>query len=258
MRDEGSHMSSRFRVALLIESSRSYGRQLLKGIAAYARTHGLWTFFHQERAFGDLVPPALKAWKPHGIIARLAGARVTRQTPSDGLAHRGYVSRGQAGGHSRGGVRSGVARAYGGRPFSGSRIPRLCLLRIYGRAVLRSARDVFRRAAFPTGVAGEHVFVPGDAPGFGPGSRGNACAAVRRQARGMAPRPAQAARADGVQRRAVPSKFSPPAARRALPCPTRWRSSAWITTTCSANFATHHCRASIRTSNRSVIRRRPC
>ena len=72
-------MSGRFRVALLIESSRSYGRQLLKGIAAYARTHGSWTFFHQERAFGDLVPPDLKEWKPHGIIARLAGARVTRQ-----------------------------------------------------------------------------------------------------------------------------------------------------------------------------------
>jgi len=67
------------RVALLIESSRSYGRELLKGIAAYGRTHGSWTFFHQERAFGDLIPPRLKEWKPHGIIARLAGARVTRQ-----------------------------------------------------------------------------------------------------------------------------------------------------------------------------------
>lgn len=69
----------RLRVALLIESSRSYGRQLLKGIAAYARTHGPWTFFHQERAFGDQLPPRLKQWKPHGIIARLTSDALTRQ-----------------------------------------------------------------------------------------------------------------------------------------------------------------------------------
>lgn len=69
----------RLRVALLIESSRSYGRQLLKGIASYARTHGPWTFFHQERAFGDQIPPRLKAWKPHGIIARLTSDALTQQ-----------------------------------------------------------------------------------------------------------------------------------------------------------------------------------
>lgn len=68
----------RLRVALLIESSRSYGRQLLKGIAAYARTHGPWTFFHQERAFGDQIPARLKTWKPHGIIARLTSDALTQ------------------------------------------------------------------------------------------------------------------------------------------------------------------------------------
>jgi LacI family transcriptional regulator len=67
------------RVALLVESSRSYGRQLLKGIAAYARTHGVWTFFYQERAFGDPMPPQLKAWRPDGVIARLADTALTRQ-----------------------------------------------------------------------------------------------------------------------------------------------------------------------------------
>jgi LacI family transcriptional regulator len=72
-------MSERLRVALLIESSRSYGRQLLKGIAAYARMHGSWTFFHQERALGDPIPPRLKNWKPDGIIARFVGAKLTRQ-----------------------------------------------------------------------------------------------------------------------------------------------------------------------------------
>jgi LacI family transcriptional regulator len=67
------------RVALLIESSRMSGRQFLRGIAAYARNHGSWTFFHEERALGDPIPPELKQWKPHGIIVRLTGAKLTRQ-----------------------------------------------------------------------------------------------------------------------------------------------------------------------------------
>ncbi len=67
------------RVALLVESSRTSGRQFLRGIAAYARTHGSWTFFHEERALGDPVPRGLKRWKPHGIIVRLTGAKLTRQ-----------------------------------------------------------------------------------------------------------------------------------------------------------------------------------
>jgi LacI family transcriptional regulator len=66
------------RVVLLIESSRSYGRQLLKGIAAYARTHDSWTFFHEERALGAPVNPRLKTWKPDGIIGRLMGSPLIR------------------------------------------------------------------------------------------------------------------------------------------------------------------------------------
>ena len=72
-------MSECLRVALLIESSRTSGRQFLRGIAAYARTHDRWTFFHEERALGDPVPPRLKQWKPHGIIVRLTGAKLIRQ-----------------------------------------------------------------------------------------------------------------------------------------------------------------------------------
>ncbi len=72
-------MSECLRVALLIESSRTSGRQFLRGIATYARSHGPWTFFHEERALGDPVPPRLAQWKPHGIIVRLTGAKLIRQ-----------------------------------------------------------------------------------------------------------------------------------------------------------------------------------
>jgi LacI family transcriptional regulator len=71
-------MSKQLRVALLIESSRSYGRQLLKGIAAYARTHDSWMFFHEERALRAPINPRLKTWKPDGIIGRLIGNQLVR------------------------------------------------------------------------------------------------------------------------------------------------------------------------------------
>ena len=71
-------MSEQLRVVLLIESSRSYGRQLLKGIATYARIHDAWTFFHEERALVAPVNPRLKTWKPDGIIGRLIGSQLVR------------------------------------------------------------------------------------------------------------------------------------------------------------------------------------
>jgi LacI family transcriptional regulator len=71
-------LSKQLRVVLLIESSRSYGRQLLKGIAAYARTHDSWMFFHEERALGGPLNPRLKTWKPDGIIGRLMGSHLVR------------------------------------------------------------------------------------------------------------------------------------------------------------------------------------
>ncbi len=73
------HMSKHFRVALLIESSRAYGRQLLRGIASFSREHGNWAFLHQERSLGDETPLQLKPWRPDGIIARLAGAEMVRE-----------------------------------------------------------------------------------------------------------------------------------------------------------------------------------
>jgi len=65
-------MGRTLRVALLVETSHGYGRRLLQGIAAYSKTHGPWTFHHEERAFDDPAPAGLKQWQPDGIIARIA------------------------------------------------------------------------------------------------------------------------------------------------------------------------------------------
>jgi LacI family transcriptional regulator len=67
------------RVALLVESSHAFGRQVLRGIAAYAAAQGLWTFHHEERAFDDPMPDGLKNWRPDGVIARVATPLLAKQ-----------------------------------------------------------------------------------------------------------------------------------------------------------------------------------
>jgi LacI family transcriptional regulator len=60
------------KVALLIETSNSYARGLLRGIHAYSREHGPWVTYLSEQEQGDAKPVVLKEdWKGDGILARL-------------------------------------------------------------------------------------------------------------------------------------------------------------------------------------------
>ena len=68
--------SMRKRVALLVESSRAYGRGLLSGIAAYARAHRDWSIYHHERNLGEAVPKWLESWTGDGIIARVENKQI--------------------------------------------------------------------------------------------------------------------------------------------------------------------------------------
>lgn len=68
----------RSKVALLIESSRSYGRELLKGIARFARTRTNWSLLHQEMSIDDMPPEWLEASEVNGIIARVDTHSVQR------------------------------------------------------------------------------------------------------------------------------------------------------------------------------------
>jgi LacI family transcriptional regulator len=67
------------RVALLIESSRCYGRGILRGIANYAHANGPWSFFVQERELHSGIPDWLKTWKGDGVIARIEDQRMAAQ-----------------------------------------------------------------------------------------------------------------------------------------------------------------------------------
>ena len=66
-------------MALLIESSRSSGREILRGIAEYVRIHSRWSVFWQERSLHDVVPSQLVKWKADGIIARIESKRLVGQ-----------------------------------------------------------------------------------------------------------------------------------------------------------------------------------
>jgi LacI family transcriptional regulator len=59
------------RVALLIESSRSYGRELLMGIAKYLRIHGPWSIEFEEGDPAEHFPKWFERWKWDGVIARV-------------------------------------------------------------------------------------------------------------------------------------------------------------------------------------------
>lgn len=67
------------RVALLIESSRTYGRGVLRGIARFAHVHGPWSFFTVERDLHGGVPSMLTKWKGDGIIARIENRQMAER-----------------------------------------------------------------------------------------------------------------------------------------------------------------------------------
>jgi len=58
-------------VALLIESSRAYGRSLLLGISKFVRQHRNWSVRSEEWKWTDGTPAWLKDWRGDGIIARV-------------------------------------------------------------------------------------------------------------------------------------------------------------------------------------------
>ncbi|MFN3190000.1 MAG: substrate-binding domain-containing protein [Aureliella sp.] len=58
-------------VALLVESSRSYGRGVLRGIARYSRTLGNWSILHEEMTIDDPVPRWMCESQIDGVIARV-------------------------------------------------------------------------------------------------------------------------------------------------------------------------------------------
>lgn len=77
--------SIRPQVALLVESSRAYGRGTLLGIAQYIREHGPWSIFLQELSLCDDSPAWLATWEGNGIITRVENRAMSRAIQKRGI-----------------------------------------------------------------------------------------------------------------------------------------------------------------------------
>jgi LacI family transcriptional regulator len=58
------------RVALIIETSRSYGREILRGVKRFSAEKGPWSLFVEVRDLETKPPVWLKSWDGDGILTR--------------------------------------------------------------------------------------------------------------------------------------------------------------------------------------------
>ena len=72
-------------VALIVETSKVYGREILLGISRYLALHGPWSVFTQERGQNDPDPSWLERWKGDGIITRSADFKLCRAAQKRGI-----------------------------------------------------------------------------------------------------------------------------------------------------------------------------
>ncbi len=66
------------KVALLIETSNSYARELLQGVRAWVGENGPWSLRLTEQGRGAAVPAWLRRWDGDGVIARVENGRIAR------------------------------------------------------------------------------------------------------------------------------------------------------------------------------------
>ena len=73
-----SRKSAAPRVAVLVDTSTSWGRRIHTGIHKYDRKHGGWQLFVEARGMEERlrVPPG---WKCDGVIARVGTAEMARE-----------------------------------------------------------------------------------------------------------------------------------------------------------------------------------
>lgn len=72
-------------VALLVETSRSFGREILRGVQRWMHEHGPWSLFLELRGLDSQVPRWLSSWRGDGIIARTGSAAMARAIAGTGL-----------------------------------------------------------------------------------------------------------------------------------------------------------------------------
>jgi LacI family transcriptional regulator len=70
-------------VAVLIESSRGYGRGLIEGVGRYSREHGDWHIYFEPR--GLVAPSWLDGWRGDGILSRTPDRALAQRVQDKGI-----------------------------------------------------------------------------------------------------------------------------------------------------------------------------
>ena len=78
-------MPGKRRVALLIEMSPTYVRELAHGVAQYNHEHANWVIYLQRHGPDAPPPKWLKTWKGDGILVRTGNRRMARAVLQTGL-----------------------------------------------------------------------------------------------------------------------------------------------------------------------------
>ena len=229
-------MAERPRVALDVETSLVYGRQILDGVSRYLRANRPWSIYLEQHGLATDLPGLLKRWNGDGIITRQATAESARLLRRRRLA---AIDLGDIQGDT-GIVADRIGprrhRPDGGDASAGARLRELRLLRILPTSIGRSAAAtaLSRRSA----------------------TRGFECSVYESPRAGLHGVEARSDATAGVasSRCRNPSASSPPttcagsmcsmrAAAPISPCPSRWRSSASTMTSWCATCAIRRCRA---------------
>ena len=66
-------------VAILVDTSRSYGRDIVRGIRRYVAEHGPWSLYLEPRDLRSSFPEWLKNWRGDGILSRTVDETMIRQ-----------------------------------------------------------------------------------------------------------------------------------------------------------------------------------
>ncbi|MCA9019020.1 MAG: XylR family transcriptional regulator [Planctomycetaceae bacterium] len=66
-------------VAIFIETSKTFGREILQGISTYSRTHGPWSIYIDEWGPQTPLPEWIKSWQGDGIIARIRSRQMSER-----------------------------------------------------------------------------------------------------------------------------------------------------------------------------------
>ncbi len=82
------------KVAVLIETSRETGRELLRGVTRYHRENPNWSVYFKQQDLGASLPPWISRWHGDGILARVTDLKMAKRLMKTGLPMvdmRGYA-----------------------------------------------------------------------------------------------------------------------------------------------------------------------